>query len=131
MDALRARFELDDLVHGSVEERAVVRDDDEARVESEQEPLEQLEAVEVEVVRRLVEQVDVEAREQNRGQRGSASLPAGELGDAPIELDLEADPPEHRSGARVELGAPTSSPVRRSRYASRPSPASTSRSCGR
>ena len=62
MHALGARLELDDPVHRPVEERAVVRDDDEAPVEPEQEALEQIEAVEVEVVRRLVEQVDVEAR---------------------------------------------------------------------
>ena len=103
MHALRARLELDDLIHGPVEERAVVRDDHEASVEPEQEALEQLEAVEVEVVRRLVEQVDVEAREQDRGQSGSAALAAGKVGDAPFELDVEPDPPERRSRARFEL----------------------------
>src|SRR6185436_5565867 len=94
---------LDDLIHRSVEERAVVRNDDEARVESQEEPLEQLEAGEVEIVRRLVEQVDIEAREQDRRQRGTASLSAREPGDLAAQRDIQPDASERRAGPRLEL----------------------------
>ena len=65
-------------VTAPVEEGAVVRDEDDARREAVEEPLEPREAGEVEVVRRLVEQEDVEAREQDRRQRGAGRLAARE-----------------------------------------------------
>ena len=49
-----------------------MRDDNEGGLRRSDEPLEPLEPVEVEVVRRLVEQEDVVAREQDRGERVTA-----------------------------------------------------------
>ena len=101
---VRARLQLDDRVHRSVEERPIVRDDDEAGIEPQQKPLQELEPVEVEVVRGLVEEVDVEAREQDRGQRRAALLAARERPDSPIEVDVEADTAHRRGRSRPELG---------------------------
>ena len=134
--AVGAGLELQDPIHGAIEELAVVRDDDEAAVEPQQEALEQLEAVEVEVVRRLVQQVDVEAREQDRGQCGATLLAAGKLADAPVE------PASSPRGAERQPRAPRTrrSPPPRcaapgtragSRPAERPAPAGDSRRASR
>ena len=65
----RPGVDLGDAGDRAVEEGAVVRDDGKpARVRVE-EAFEAVEALEVEVVRRLVEQQHVEAREQDRGER--------------------------------------------------------------
>ncbi len=53
-------------------------DDDDGRLETVDELLEQVEPVGVEVVGGLVEQVDVEAREQQRGEADAGRLTAGE-----------------------------------------------------
>ena len=74
--ALPALLELDDPVDGAVEELAVVRDDDHAATHALDEALEPGEAVEVEVVGRLVEAVDLVAREQQRCQAGPRRLSA-------------------------------------------------------
>src|SRR5439155_13792 len=58
--------ELDDTRDRPVEEVAVVRDDHGGAVRVSDETLEPRKAVEVEVVRRLVEEEDVEARKQGR-----------------------------------------------------------------
>ena len=58
-------------------------DDREAAREAVEEALEPLEPVEVEVVRRLVEQEEVEAREQDRGEGGSSGLAARERRPSP------------------------------------------------
>jgi len=106
VDALRARFELDDPVRRSVEQRAIVRDEHDAALDPQQEALEQLEPGEVEIVRRLVQQEDVEPREQDRGERGSAPLAAGELARRPVERGIEPDLGQDASGARAAKSAP-------------------------
>ena len=73
---MRVLVELEYAVDRAVEERAVVRHDDDAAVELGEERLEQVETREVEVVRRLVEQEHVEAREQDRRERRARGLPA-------------------------------------------------------
>ena len=73
-------LELDHPRHGAVEERAVVRDEHDARAQAAQKALEALEPGEVEIVRRLVEAEDVEAGQQDRGERGAGRLAAGEVG---------------------------------------------------
>src|SRR4029453_4933145 len=88
---------------GSVQESSIVRDDDEPRVEPDQEALEQVEPGEVEVVRRLVEQEEVELGGEDRGQRGAALLPTGNIDDAAMGRNVEADTPERSLGARLEL----------------------------
>jgi hypothetical protein len=73
--APRPFVELDDARDGAVEERAVVRNDDErARLGCEL-PLEPLEPGEVEVVRRLVEEEDVMFRTKHSRQRRAGLLP--------------------------------------------------------
>ena len=62
-----SRLELEDRSRDRFEEPAVVRDEDDARVERLQLSLEPLDAVDVEVVRRLVEQQQVRiASERSR-----------------------------------------------------------------
>jgi hypothetical protein len=56
-----------------------MRDEHDARGQPAEEPLQPLEAGEVEVVRRLVEQEDVEAREQDRRERRTGRLAAREV----------------------------------------------------
>ena len=104
-DPVRPRVDLDDPRHDPVEERAVVRDDDEAALAPQQEALEPVEAVEVEVVRRLVEQQHVEAGEQDRREREPGRLPAGELRGRPVELDVEAELGADGARPRVEVAA--------------------------
>ena len=79
-----------------VEEGAVVRDDREAAREAVDEALQALEPVEVEVVRRLVEQEQVEAGEQDRGERGAGRLAAGERRRLLVERDRQAELGAHR-----------------------------------
>ena len=62
------------------------------------EALQLCERVEVEVVRGLVEQEDVEARERDRGQRGSGALPARQGRHRPVER--VGRQPEVVAGAR-------------------------------
>ena len=104
-DPVRPRVDLDDPRHDAVEERAVVRDDDEAAGPPQQEPLEPVEPVEVEVVRRLVEQQHVEAREEDRREREPGRLTAGELRRRPVEVDVEAELGADGACARVEVAA--------------------------
>jgi hypothetical protein len=91
-----------DLVHledpgdDALEERAVVRDDRRPARPLGDEALQSGEPVEVEVVRRLVEQERVEAREEDRRQRGARRLPARQRGrlereEAGVEAEVAAD----------------------------------------
>ena len=76
------------------------------------EALQPLEAVEVEVVGRLVEQQDVEAREQDRRERGAGGLPAGERGRLQREQRrVEPEVAQHRLGALLEIGAAEREPA--------------------
>ncbi len=67
--------ELEDVRHGPLEERSVVRDDDHAPVATQDQILQSGQAVEVEVVRRLVQQGEVEAGQHNGGQGNTGLLP--------------------------------------------------------
>ncbi len=70
-----------------------------------EERLEPLEAVVIEVVRRLVEQKQVEAGEEDRRERNAGGLSAGERRAVPLQVDLE---PEIRADAprpRPEVAA--------------------------
>ena len=83
-----------------------MRDDHRAARALGDEALEPLEAVEVEVVGRLVEEQDVEAREQDRRQRGAGGLAAGERDGLEVEQrGIEAEVAQDRLGARLEVGA--------------------------
>ena len=69
------------------------------------EALQPVEAVEVEVVRRLVEEQQVEAREQDRGQRGARGLAAGERRRLLLERDRQAELGADGPRAGLEVGA--------------------------
>src|SRR5439155_15104841 len=69
------RFELEHGVCDGLEEPAVVRDDEDAGVERLQLSLQPLEALDVEVVRRLVEQQEVWIAAERSGQRRTCQLP--------------------------------------------------------
>ena len=74
--AARPLVELDDARDGAVEEGAVVRDDDDRAWMRGERALEPGEPGEVEVVRRLVEQEDVEAAAEHGRERRARLLPA-------------------------------------------------------
>ena len=89
--AVRPLVELDDLRHGTVEERAVMRHDHRCSVIFLQERLEAREPGEVEVVGRLVEQEDVEPAEQDRRKGSASRFPAGERAQRMLELCFQAE----------------------------------------
>ena len=106
MHAMRPGIDLGDPLDRPVEERAIVRDEREPAVEAGEETLEPVQPVEVEVVRRLVEEEQVEPREQDRGQAGPSRLAAGEGRGLLFERDLEPELGTDRPGAVLEV-APT------------------------
>ncbi len=83
-----------------------MRDHGKAARKAVDEALEPVEPVEVEVVRRLVEQQDLEAREQDRREPGPRRLAAGERRRLLVERDREPELGARRSGSRLEVGAP-------------------------
>ena len=92
-----------DLEHGGrhrFEEPAIVGDEDHRRVERLQHLLEPLERLDVEVVRRLVEQQQVGLRGERASERGAGQLAAGERLQRTVEVILrEAEPADDRRGA--------------------------------
>ena len=104
LDPAGPRVDLRDPRHGPVEEDAIVRDDREAACEAVDEALEPVEPVEVEVVRRLVEQQHVEAREQDRGQPRPCGLTAGERRRLLFERDGEPELGAGRACPGLEVG---------------------------
>ena len=82
-----------------------MRHDHQRRVEAEDEPLQPVEAVEVEVVGRLVEQEDVEPGQQQGGELGAGGLAARQTGDLAVERrGGQAEVGGHRGDAGVEVG---------------------------
>ena len=71
-----------------------------------EEGLEPLEAVEVEVVRRLVEQKDVEPGQENRGEPDARGLATGEALARPPEVEREPELGGDASRASLEVAAP-------------------------
>ncbi len=80
--------------------------EDESSRKGPEEALESLQTVEVEVVRRLVEQEHVVAGEEDRRKRDPRSLPAGQAVASAFEVDVEAEVGAHRPGSRLEVGTP-------------------------
>ncbi len=105
VDAARFRFDFDDPADRTVEEGAVVRDEHDAGRQVAQESFEPVEAGEIEVVRRLVEQEDVEAGEQDRGQSDPRRFASRERCEFTVRASSEADVVEHRADARFEVFA--------------------------
>ena len=81
-----ARLELEHRGADRFEEPAVVSDQDDRRVELDQVALEPLERLDVEMVRRLVEQQQIRPRGERPGQRGPGQLAAREARQRPVEL---------------------------------------------
>ena len=95
--------ELHDRRHHPIEEVAVVRDDDHGAVVRRQVALEPGERLEVEVVRRLVEQEERRAQEEQPRERGAHAPPPGQLGERSRELLLpEAEAAEDHPGRGLE-----------------------------
>ena len=87
--AQQAPVEFDDARRDAVEERAIVRDDDRGRPR-EQQGLQPLDALDVEVIRRLVEQQQLRFQRQRRGQRRALALTAGHSGGRRRSVDSES-----------------------------------------
>jgi hypothetical protein len=104
-DRVRPWIDLGGARHRRIEERTVVRDDDDRSGEAVDEALEPLEAVLVEVVRRLVEQEEVGPREQHGRERRSRRLAARERDERAVEIDAEPELRAHSGGSRVEVAA--------------------------
>jgi hypothetical protein len=97
-----AAVELDDARRHSIEESAVVRHDDQ-RGSPRREFLEPLDAGEIEVVGRLVEQQQVGLERERERERGALALAARETGGRPVGREPEAI--EHRREPYVECMA--------------------------
>ena len=108
VDLSLGEVELDDPGDGPGEELPVVADDDDPGPLSPDEGLQPVEAVEVEVVGRLVEEEDVVAGEQQRGQADPRGLAAGQGGHPAVQVDPlaegEAQVGEHAGGTLLEIG---------------------------
>ena len=103
----RPRVDLGDPGHRPVEEDAIVRDDREPARESVDEAFEPVEPVEVQVVRRLVEQEHVEAREQDRRQPGPRRFAARERRRLLVERDGQPELRARRARPRFEIAPPS------------------------
>jgi hypothetical protein len=98
--------ELEDPGHRGLEHRAVVRDDHGAARTAADEVLEASEPVEIEVVRRLVEEQEREARQQDRGERGASGFAARQRGHRdPERRGIEPELAARRLRARLEVRA--------------------------
>ena len=105
MQRARPRVDLGDPGHRPVEEDAIVRDDREPARESVDEAFEPVEPVEVQIVRRLVEQEHVEAGEQDRRQPGPRRLAARERRRLLVERDGQPELRARRARPRLEIRA--------------------------
>jgi hypothetical protein len=99
----RSLLELDDPRGGVIEEGPVVGHDDDAPASVPHEPLEPFEAVEIEVVRRLVEAEHVEPRQQECGQPRPRGLPSRERFERLVEPSAEAEAGADGGRPRREL----------------------------
>ena len=104
-DAFQAPVDLDDARDRRGQELAVVADDHHRRVEPEHELLEQVEALDVEVVRGLVQQVGVVAGEQQRRQTDAGGLAPGQGGHVEVQVHAQPEVVSHDLQPVVEVGA--------------------------
>ena len=106
VDASRVRVlvELEHVGDDAVEKGAVVRDQDETSTAASHHVLEARQPVEIEVVRRLVEQGDVEARQEDRGQGDPRPLAPGQGRGGRVDDTVnEANLLERRREASFEI----------------------------
>ena len=91
--SLRGAFECQDVSRDTVQEPAVVTDDDGASGEFEQRVLERAERVDIEVVRRFVEQEEVRPTLEQLGHVHAIPLATGEGADQSLLISpLEVEP---------------------------------------
>ena len=100
-EARAAGLELEHRGADRLEEPAVVRDEHDRGVERHERLLKPLERLDVEVVRRLVEQQQVRVAGERAGKRGARELAAGERLQRAVEVVLvvEAQAAHHRGRA--------------------------------
>ena len=104
---MRRQPQLEDAGDDPVEEGPVVGHGHDRARRRRHERLEEIEPGEVQVVRRLVQQQDVLAGEQDGSQRGTGRLAAGEVADLDVEaVGGQADLIEHGARAGVDVTAP-------------------------
>ncbi len=111
VDLPLGQVEFEDLGDGAGEELAVVADDDGAGAQAGHEAFEAVQAVEVEVVGRLVEEEDVVAGEEEGGETGAGGLAAGERGHRLVQADGEAQCLGGLPRPVVEVGAAQGEPA--------------------
>ncbi len=98
--------------HGAAEELTVVAHDDDSGGQARQPGLQPSQAIEVEVVRRLVEQVDVVPAGQKRGHPGSGRLTSRERGGGLIEeAGGEAEARPDLVESLIEVGTTQAQPT--------------------
>ena len=95
------RCELEHRRRDGLEEPAVVGDEDDGRVDRLELALEPLEVLDVEVVRRLVEQEQVGAARERASERGARQLAARERPERAVEVVVGEPEPAHGSGRAV------------------------------
>jgi hypothetical protein len=103
--ATRSRVDRDHAVDRPVEQLAIVRDEHERAAVRLEEALEAAESVEVEVVRRLVEQKDVEPGQEDRREPDPSGLAARKALARPPEVEREPELGTDASRASVEVAA--------------------------
>jgi hypothetical protein len=103
--------ELDDAVDGPGEELPVMAHEHGASPKPVDEPLQPVQSVEVQVVRRLVEQEDVVPGEQQRREAGACGLTTRQRGHGRRGPDAEAHLSEHRTHPVVEVRATEGEPA--------------------
>ena len=104
--------ELDDARDRPSEERAVVADDHNAGVQGVDPALQAIEPIEIEVVGRLVEQVHIEARQQQGGESDPRAFPARQRGGRLVEqLRRQTEVVPHPGDASIEIGSAQRQPA--------------------
>jgi hypothetical protein len=96
--------ELEDRGRHGFEEPAVVRDEDDGRVDRLELSLEPLEILDVEVVRRLVEEEQVRAPGEGSRERSAGQLAARERAERSVEVVVREPEAANRSGGAVAPG---------------------------
>ncbi|MDQ1112324.1 hypothetical protein QE418_001772 [Microbacterium testaceum] len=109
MGVLR-EVELQHARHRTGEELAVVAHEHDAAAEPAHERLETLQPVEVQVVGRLIEQGDVETRQQQSCQTHARGLASGQTRHLGIRTDFQPQVGEHHRHPLVEVGGAAREP---------------------
>ena len=99
-----AGFELEHARRHGLEEPAVVRDEDHGRIERLELLLEPLEVLDVEVVRRLVQEQQVGIAGEGAGERGAGQLAAGKGLERPVEVALRESEAAERGSRALAPG---------------------------